>query len=97
MKDVNFTLLQKTLLHEKYLNLQNLSQLKFFLTFENDNRLILILIYVLQFEKKTKKKMSDYKMILSKIKIPCDRYFSCSKFFCNKVKFKLLYTIEKFH
>ena len=30
---------------------------------------------------KTHKKtsLSDYKMILYKVKIPCDRYFSCSK------------------
>ena len=31
----NFTLLQKTLLHEKYFFLQNLSQLKFHLAFEH--------------------------------------------------------------
>ena len=31
----NFTLLQKTLLHEKYFFLQNLNQLEFLLAFEN--------------------------------------------------------------
>ena len=30
-------------------------------------------------------------MILLKIKNPCDRYFSCSKVFCSKVKFTIVY------
>ena len=30
-------------------------------------------------------------MILLKIKIPCGKYFSCSKIFCSKVKFTIVY------
>ena len=37
----NFTLLQKILLHEKYFFLQNLFQLKFLLSFENQQFLLL--------------------------------------------------------
>ena len=31
-------------------------------------------------------------MILLKIKIPCGKYFSCSKVFCSIVKFTIYYT-----
>ena len=30
-------------------------------------------------------------MILLNIEIPCDKYFSCSKVFCSKVKFTTVY------
>ena len=54
--------------------------------------LILILIHVLEYELNTKEtSLSDYKMTLLKIEIPCDRYFSCSKVFCSKVKFTIVY------
>ena len=43
---------------------------------------ILILIFLLEYEYNTKETfLSDYKMILLKIKIPWDRYISCSKVF----------------
>ena len=29
--------------------------------------------------------LNDYKMISLQIKIPCDKYFSCSKVSCSKV------------
>ena len=52
----------------------------------------LISIDVLEYEYNRKEiSLSDYKMILLKIKIPCDRYFSCSKVFCSKVKFTIVY------
>ena len=52
--------------------------------------------------KTQKTSLSDCKKILLKIKIPCARYFSCSKVFCSIVKFtvyysKLKYTIENVH
>ena len=41
--------------------------------------------------KTQKKHLQIYKIILLKIKIPCDGYFSCGKVFCSKVKFTIVY------
>ena len=30
-------------------------------------------------------------MILLNIEIPCDKYFTCSKVFCSKAKFTIVY------
>ena len=53
---------------------------------------ILKLFYLLEYKQITKGTfLNDYKMILLKIKIPCDRNFSYSKVFCSKVKFTIVY------
>ena len=52
---------------------------------------ILILIYMREYELNTKKTYSsDYEMILLKIEISCDRYFSCGEVFYSIVQFSVV-------
>ena len=52
---------------------------------------------MLEYELITKETfLCDYKIILLKIEVPSDRYFSCSKVFCSKVKLTIVhYSIFK--
>ena len=98
-----FTLPQKTLLYYRKLYfttenfttwkvffLQNLCQLKFLLPFENQ-QFFYINWCTRVWIKHKKTTLSDSKMFSLKIKIPCGRYFSCSKVFCSIVKFTIYY------